>query len=47
MEKSSDNPKKKRNNQAKVISRQSKSIPYIGEMTKVERKALLDERNEC
>ena len=44
MEKTNKNPKKRQDNKAKRMSRKTKSNSSVGKMTKVERKALLEER---
>ena len=44
MEKTNKNPKKRRDNKAKSTSRKTKSNSSVGKMTKVERKALSEER---
>ena len=42
--KTNKTPKKRRDNKAKSMSRKTKSNSSVGKMTKVERKALLEER---
>ena len=46
MAKINENPKKKQNNRAKRTSGKTKSNSSVGKMTKVERKALLEENDK-